>query len=571
MLLNSQIQAFIHLDKPTYSPGEQVNGTVSLEVNTPVQATDLELKFLGGEFVHFVQLEREKAQEIGEESKSTEDRPAFGNYTQNRIFYNFENSIYEFRKPGTEIGIIEPGQYQFPFSFVLGVETPASFNYSWKNYGHSCNATIQYIITANIIDKSRGIRQGGAGVAGNLAHKELIVLPVDDGLGRNRRVENAENISFCCKDYGETKMIAYFEKDRYSIGSTAFIILEIDNRYSTADIKDVDVKLTQRLSFKAQGQEQRKISVLKEVKGEGCKAHSSQKGNNARRFEIVISGSKPDEKDIFGSCHGELVECRHRISITLNMGITCYMGKSPQVHLDIPVYKVYGDHTDLYPSFMASNWNPQINATFMFNPQYAPANKLDISINPFTTGRDTDLSTHNEEFQRRRYQELERLSESGILHKLDLSNSIVNRHSMNQSLIGYSTEPQYGTVRRGSPLAQRPSMMQQPTSINRESRVIRRSPVIRDVIRELPREEGGTIRIIGDGNPKFSGTHSHSYTTPAHQHQHQHEPEHYQPEHYQPDDYQLPRERNAYGNNTIYDGDETTMPLFDQVEYEPNY
>lgn len=452
MLLNSQIQGFIHLERPSYSPGEQVNGTVSLEVNTPIQATDLELKFLGGEFVHFVQLEKEHIEEIDEDgNKVSKQQDRYGNYSQNRVFYNFKNSIYEFQRSGTEVGIIEPGQYQFPFSFVLGAETPSTFSYSWKNHGHRCNATIQYIITANILDKNRGLRQGG-GIAGNLAHKELIVVPRDDGLGRNRRMEVTETISQCCQSHGESKLVAYFEKDRYSIGSTAFIVLEIDNRFCNAAIKDVDVKFTQKLSFKAQGQEQRKISTFKEIKGEGCEANSSRKGGEARRFEIVISGSKPDETDIFGSCHGELVECRHKISITANMDITCYCGRRPQIQFDIPVYKEYGNIVDLYPSFMATNWNPQINSTFMFNPLTRPSNKLDISINPFNTGQDTDLSYINDEFQMRRRDELDRLSERGILHKLD------PRESQRPSY--------YSSSVQNPILSQRPSIMRQPMNMS---------------------------------------------------------------------------------------------------------
>jgi len=38
---------------------------------------------------------------------------------------------------------------------------------------------------------------------------------------------------------GEIRLVAYFEKDKYSIGSKAIIIFEIDNSTSDMNIKSV--------------------------------------------------------------------------------------------------------------------------------------------------------------------------------------------------------------------------------------------------------------------------------------------------------------------------------------------
>lgn len=603
MLLNSQIQAFIHLDKPFYSPGEQVNGTVSIQVSVPVQATDLELKLLGGEFVYFVHPQTGKISDISEHTANTHDpNEHLGNFTENRVFYDFKNPIYKFHKPGTEVGIIKPGQYQFPFSFLLSEEAPSSFEYNWKNKGHRCNATIQYIITANVFDNNRGIKQMG-GIAGNLAHKELTVVPRLSGMiRRNRRLELTENVNMCCcLNQGEVRVVAHFENDRFRIGSSAVIVLEIDNRHCSAAVNDVDIKLEQRLSFKARGQEQRKVTILKEVKGPGCPAKVALIGKNSLKVDLGIYGTRQDGADIFGSCHGELVECRHRIVIVFNMGVMCNCSKSPELHLDVPIFKPFDGEREPMPSFMTSNWNPQINSTFMFNPNSRPPNKLDISINPYTTDHNTSINFQKRNFDNWKsrnspsrnqstadWQNPTRPSMRGVSPDQSFysqaPNQILNGLSPRQSV---SQHP--SMIQRPSTI-QQPSMMQRPSTIQRRqspsmmvrqsspglnnlnSTIRRNSPPQPVVRRSSPQPR--VVRVIGEHRPSsgFIPYGDSNDQNPEHMppQQHQEHPN-YQPDNYEEGlgDYQPPVQRRHH--QPVYENDEDTTPLFQDVDYEPNY
>ena len=389
MLLNSQIQAFIHLDQETYAPGEQVNGTISMLVNTPVQATDLVLKFFGGEFVHFAQMEDFRppcnSVVIPEEEETNlkepnEQRPGY--FTQNRVFYDVETPIYNFQAPGT-VGVIKKGQYQFPFSFTLGPQAPASFNYNWRMEGHRCSAQVSYIMTAHVVDKNTESIMVGR--TDSLAQREVLVVPREVMMGMNRRVEFCDKVKkLMCLDQGEIKVVAYFDKDQYSVGEKVQVILEIDNRRSGMDVQGVEVSLVQKLSFIAQGHEQTKRTVLKSVEGDGVESGRARIGGKSYRYEISISGKMADLSDILGSCHGELVNCRHRLNIELDLGSMNCCRENPELYLDFPVYKV-PQMLENSPTFMNnSGWNPMVNSTFVFNPRFQPQNNLDISVNPYT-------------------------------------------------------------------------------------------------------------------------------------------------------------------------------------------
>jgi MinD-like ATPase involved in chromosome partitioning or flagellar assembly len=124
----------------------------------------------------------------------------------------------------------------------------------------------------------------------NLIRKEIKVAQVNDGRTQNRRIESVNNVKHCCTDYGETKLVAYFEKDKYSIGSKAFIIFEIDNSKCRKDIKNVSAQLEQHFRFKAESAHENKRIILQKIKYPGIPAGGKMTGNKAQRAELNIQG-----------------------------------------------------------------------------------------------------------------------------------------------------------------------------------------------------------------------------------------------------------------------------------------
>jgi hypothetical protein len=82
-------------------------------------------------------------------------------YDENRVFYDFTNNLFT----NTGGDAINPGQYQFPFSFTLGNGIPASFDHKWRTKGHDCEATIFYEIAIDV---------GGLGFFNKESFKNLV-------------------------------------------------------------------------------------------------------------------------------------------------------------------------------------------------------------------------------------------------------------------------------------------------------------------------------------------------------------------------------------------------------------
>ena len=402
MLLNSQAQGFIHLDKPYYSPGEQVNGTVSLLVNIEIQATHLVLRLNGGELVHFVALNTGAGSTnadfsaVDENLNEPKDN-TLGSFNENHLFYDISNPIYNFHPPDAESNlktpkaIIEPGQYQFPFSFRLGSDAPASFDYKWKMKGHRCEATVTYILTAILEDKTTDTYLTGGGDV--LANTVMQVVPQGMGRPMNRKVQLEETVTdMCCMGKGSVKAAVLFDKDEYRIGGKAFLRVEVDNRRCQVDVRSIEAVLYQTLTFTAQGHQQSKTTELRKREVEGVKAGRYASGVDTEEIELPISGKKNNFSDIQPSCDGKLVECKHRIEVTLKMAGCC--ANNPTLRLDIPVYELVHNNEDL-PDFMQkSNWNPNTQPVIAFNAYNSPnGENLDISVNPYTM-----VSHENEDF-----------------------------------------------------------------------------------------------------------------------------------------------------------------------------
>lgn len=325
-------EAQITLEKTNYNPGEQVNGFVNLIVHKQSNITKIDMSFRGEEFVNMVKTESESYERYNSKTQQeeTRTRQITVPYTENRVFYDFTNTLWV----NSNGQPINPGQYQFPFSFTLGTSIPASFNHKWKVKSEPCDACIFYEIAIDV---------GGLGFLSresfeNLVRKEIQVVQVNDGLTQNRRIESVSKVQHCCKQYGEVKLVAFFEKDKYCIGSKAFIIFEIDNSTSQMNIHSVNAQLEQHYRFKAESANENKKDILQKIKFPGIAAGSKLTGNRAQRAEIMIKGDEVAKIDIKPSTSSRLINCFHYLNVELVLDATCYCGKNPSATLQIPIY-----------------------------------------------------------------------------------------------------------------------------------------------------------------------------------------------------------------------------------------
>lgn len=71
-MFSSKYEAQVILDKPCYSPGEQVNGILNLIVHSQSNISTIDLCFRGEEFVNIVKMESESYERFNSETNQTE-------------------------------------------------------------------------------------------------------------------------------------------------------------------------------------------------------------------------------------------------------------------------------------------------------------------------------------------------------------------------------------------------------------------------------------------------------------------------------------------------------------------
>ena len=348
---------FITLDKPTYQEGSQVNGTIILHTMIPLYASYIKLIFNGEELVKFTKIvSNPRYQELTDEQKKTTNEPTVvpRHYKSKKSFYNTEQMIQRFPDD-----VIPPGQYQYPFSFLLGTHIPDTFEHFWKTEQYQNEAVITYSLTAKLTDRS-------SSVVGRESVKYLVIQNVNtDRMLEHKKIDQLHDVyNFCCAGKGRIRVVTYFEKDWYYNDEDAYIVCEIDNSESHMVIDKVFARLNQSLEVKAEGQ---KEEISKQIVGEqkeiNLQPGKKMTGGNSLRLKIGLSQNGKGKTNT--TVEGDLIRCSYNLSVTLSLSGCC--ASVPSHHLPI---RIYGRP----PAFIAApqfggNFSPQMYAPFAFTPE----------------------------------------------------------------------------------------------------------------------------------------------------------------------------------------------------------
>jgi hypothetical protein len=296
----------VQFDKDSYAPGDQVNGSICLNLYTNYPSNTVYLMIAGVEetkLVEEVWVTRDeyyskyryhgrdynywgyskyrtnfRARYDYWDSIETHHRRAGGEGQQERRrilldhyqykpVFNHKFPVYQFNSV-----FIPAGQYQFPVSFVLPQGMPASFNHEFTDCGRSCFADISYTMVASLDFANFGF--------GQVSNKQnFIVNQAIKGDGTTRSANIQKQVKdCCCIDKGNVKIKAYFERSDYQSGENAAIIAEIDNSECQHDIDHINGVFRQYLTITA-GRYTKTIShELNKVRLEGIKAGSKNVG-----------------------------------------------------------------------------------------------------------------------------------------------------------------------------------------------------------------------------------------------------------------------------------------------------
>ena len=366
------IPLFITLDRISYESGSQVNGSILLRLHEPIRGYGIKLSFIGEEYVHFTLIEsvtvpKTRRGNDGRTEHFTETERVPKEHQKYRVFYSTEQLVATFADQ-----YIPPGDYQYPFSFALGVDIPNSFQYVWKTEGYQNDAIIRYNLTAKLVDKNNE----------QVARESLKYLTIQNTRIQEqdsvKRIDKSVNVTMnCCKNGGKLRMVTYFEKDRYYTDEDVWLVCELDNSQGEVAIKEGYAVLKEELQVKTGSAS---TTVEEQVKGEVVELRlgkgSRMTGNNAVRLKISV---KPPQKRMHSSVYGELIRCTHSIKMILVLDACC--STSPTSHINVMLFDRPHSADALPTSFSNFDYSHTSSRPFVFQPVTINSGSTPINTN----------------------------------------------------------------------------------------------------------------------------------------------------------------------------------------------
>mmetsp|Transcript_25051 Transcript_25051/g.54471 ORF Transcript_25051/g.54471 Transcript_25051/m.54471 type:complete len:503 (-) Transcript_25051:595-2103(-) len=300
---SSANSVYVYTEKPSYFGGDLVQGYVLLNCTKPFQCDRVMLKVEGCEKVRWE--ERREDRNYNSERQEWDTRveiiPRYGH----REFFSVAVPLYSYPQ------YCQPGQYQFPFSFVLPVGLPGSFQYTDNNYSYGAcyynytKAQIKYKVKAECVVPGM--------LKPNVRHKQEVF--VNQRLLKSPseiRVENTQTVNTCCCcGNGTCRVIANVQKDSYMPGEMAAVVLQVENN-STAEFRTIDLYLRRRLRLNADGAAMRELDdELTKASFPGLGPNTSFMGAEGKLLSIALP------PQLIATTQGQLISCEYHLIVHL--------------------------------------------------------------------------------------------------------------------------------------------------------------------------------------------------------------------------------------------------------------
>jgi len=361
---------YVHFDKPVYSPTETATGTINLNLVQQYPGTQLYITLKGVEYTRWIQRVRKT-------SRRTSGRTGRrrGGRRKGRVSHHYVrvprsakletiNEEFPIHTWTQTQGYIPPGQYSFPFAFMVPKGLPGSFYFERG----TSQGSIRYIIKGMLASTDRNVPI--------VKHERDIVIR--ENLYQQiqtREVLIDKNIkSCCCCSKGRLNIKTHFEKNAYAPGETARMITEIDNSQCSSAISSLKFQLVQNIHLQAHAHRKTIPTVIcsdglgrvaggaqKEVKESSIKLPPGQEGK-VIEYQINDQGEVDENDDesalvskITPSVNGYLVKSNFVLKLKTEIDACICCDVSPEALLPIQVYSV---SLLQEPQPYVANWQP---------------------------------------------------------------------------------------------------------------------------------------------------------------------------------------------------------------------
>lgn len=218
------------------------------------------------------------------------DLPRWGK----NIFFEIRVEVFNFG------GHVQPGQYSFPFSFVLPHGLPGVFNATGRDQSE---ARVEYRLRSECC-------VGGI-FNSDLHHTQYLVVNerLNEGINAMVHEKNVTVNCCCCFGRGDASLRTKMDKSCYNPGETAQIVCDVANRSSEA-FPIVRVRLERTLLLRDNhGHRHWVKNVVSENDYAGVPENTERLGPNALYLPLNLSSG------IYPTTRGRLVECTYAVDV----------------------------------------------------------------------------------------------------------------------------------------------------------------------------------------------------------------------------------------------------------------
>lgn len=271
----------------------------------------------------------------------------------------FFNHMFTIFKTTDTNGFILPGNYSFPFSFVIPEYLPGTFRGNWKaHHGKRHKAKITYKIKAGM--KNPETKKA--------LFKKLNVFvdqKFNESLNQKRSLkpvmfEQDVKAYGCCR-HGKFRLGAIFNEKSYISGDTGNVSFSIDASEAKSDIKALKVELLMRTKLNAKGRKANLKKILTSVNLGSLKKGETRINENSYNVNLLIKSGGEAQ----ATCIGKLIQNEFEVRVVADIdGCSCCINR-PKCKDTVQVVNAHTQPPSLpttSPAFQ--NWKPNVFPAF---------------------------------------------------------------------------------------------------------------------------------------------------------------------------------------------------------------
>ncbi|CDW80504.1 UNKNOWN [Stylonychia lemnae] len=358
---------FVTVDKQHYNVGEDIHGVVHVQLEQPFAGKALKVEILGYEKTKWVTREQR-----GEHSHKETHK---GRHEFLQIHYNIATF---------EDGIVQPGQYSFPFVYNLPEWLPSNVVYiSDKSSRFWINYKLKATLEQNFEDQNK------APLKPFMSRRKLYIHKKPEQPHFNKELKLEKNIkTFYFIKQGLSKVDLVFEKDTFSQGEVGKVLCNVDNTKCDKDIESITI-LFRSITVGKDNKKKlyKKVDTLSKTKYDGVKSGTSKTLNlELSIIDDLLVKKKKDYVDNYMKSHkqkltdqdyeitknllpttvGSIIQCNYMLEVQMIHKGATFGSKIPtgqmQILINHPFEKPSGVESQITPVMaLFENQTPQVN------------------------------------------------------------------------------------------------------------------------------------------------------------------------------------------------------------------